>query len=480
MTAYKQISVSQCFNHNLDQNKDYKSDYKVMIRGWVSTIRKSKKIAFINVNDGSCVNSIQCIIESSNSSFGELGDFSTGSCVKIIGYLVNSPSGKRSVELSITNLHLLASVSQDYPLQKKYHSAEYLREIAHLRSRSRMFSSMMRLRNQLSMATHSFFDKKQFLLVHTPIISASDCEGAGETFQVTNLDLDKITSSNSYINYKKDFFHKKAYLSVSGQLQAEYLCLGLGNVYTFGPTFRAENSQTRRHLAEFWMIEPEMAFYDLQDCMKLATEHFNYIIKRVLEHCKEDMEYFCKNYSSNSPDYFLKISETVPENITYCDAIKILKPLSGKKYKSKFDPNYEIVINDLFWGQGLNSDHERFLCEIHFERCVFVRNYPKKCKSFYMKVNDDDKTVACMDFLVPGIGELIGGSQREHRYDVLKSRMQELNVMSLDWYLELRKYGCPEHSGYGMGIERMLMYLSSVSNIRDTIPSPRTPGNIRF
>ena len=453
------------------------------VKGWITSVRKSKNCIFISINDGSCLRSLQCVLNNNDQKNVQnykniLNKITLGCSIKLTGQLIKSPSKQQPVELQITNLEILAYSDPDYPLQKKAHTLEYLRKIAHLRPRTRTISAVLRIRHALSIATHKFFDDQKFFWAHTPILSSSDCEGAGQAFQVTNLDLSKYTGKT--IDYGDDFFHKKTYLTVSGQLQAEYLAMGLSKVYTFGPTFRAENSQGRRHLAEFWMIEPEMLFFDLNQSIQLAEAHFKYMIKYCLDNCLEDLEFFHKFYRSNSPQDLKHIANSSSTKIDYSQAVEIINSNQNKTFESKILGGDPISLSPIKWGDDLNCDHERFLTEVHFLSTVFISNYPKDCKAFYMRLNDDNKTVSCMDYLVPKVGELIGGSQREERYQILKNRMDQLSIQGLGWYLDLRKYGCPIHSGYGLGLERMILFLTNVGNIRDTIPSPRTPGNIKF
>lgn len=433
----------------------------VTICGWVRTKRQSKNLGFISLHDGSCFASIQCVVAASSPSFSQMSHVVTGTSLEVQGKLVDSPGKGQSKEIMVSSFRILGAVTSDYPLQKKNHSLEFLREIAHLRARTQTISSVFRVRHILSHATHEFFHRRGFYWVHTPIITASDSEGAGEMFSVLALDQKE--------NAGESFFSEPAYLSVTGQLQAEYLALGLGAVYTFGPTFRAENSNTKRHLAEFWMIEPEVAFANLNDCIQLATDHFLYILRACLTECREEMNFFEKKHANFSCEALEKIAaKSSFERISYTDALNVISQAKRKKLRK------------LPWGEDLSREHEKFLCEEYFKQPVFVTDYPKNCKAFYMRANRDQKTVACMDFLVPKCGEIIGGSQREEREDVLEQRMKELGIKNLDWYLDLRKQGSVVHSGYGLGFDRMVLMCTGVDNIRDTIPSPRTPGNIKF
>lgn len=443
---------------------------EVAVRGWVRSKRVSKKRAFISLSDGSFHQPIQCMVEAESSGFQRLGEVITGSAIAVQGRLVVSPGSGQTREIVATDVTLLGKADTDYPLQKKSHSLEYLREIAHLRPRSQTISSVFRVRHVLSYATHEFFHNLGLYWVHTPILTASDGEGAGDMFTVTTLDLDAPLplDNQGKVDFAKDFFSRRAYLSVTGQLQAEYLAMGLGGVYTFGPTFRAENSHTKRHLAEFWMIEPEVAFANLDDCIDLATAHYQYLLNAVLNQCQGELEFFANQ--AFSIKHLEGMATTASfERMTYDEALRVLAKDQGDS------------LEPLKWGEDLGREHEKFLCEKVVGGPVFVTDYPKQCKAFYMRANDDNKTVACFDFLVPKCGELIGGSQREERWHQLSSAMKSRGITSdLSWYQDLRKQGSVIHSGYGMGLERMVLVCSGVENVRDTIPSPRTPGNISF
>jgi len=440
----------------------------IQIQGWVRTRRDSKEFSFLEINDGSCLSNLQVIANSDLEGYKDtVLKADTGAAVRVTGQLVESPGKGQKWELKADSFELVGECSsEDYPLQKKRHSNEFLRTIAHLRPRTNTFGAVFRVRSALSFAVHEFFRKKDFLYVHTPIVSTSDCEGAGELFTVTNLDLE----SDKKVDFSKDFFGAHASLTVSGQLEAELLASALSNVYTFGPTFRAENSNTARHLAEFWMIEPEMAFCDLQQDSELAEEFLKYVIKYVLDNCQEDMEFFNKWIEKGIIDSLSTLVDNDFERITYTDAIKALESSSKK---------FEFPVS---WGIDIQTEHERYLTEEHVGRPVFVMDYPKEIKAFYMRMNEDQKTVAAMDLLVPRLGEIIGGSQREEREDVLRERIKNsgLDEAPYWWYLDIRKYGSVPHAGFGLGFERLLMYVTGISNIRDAIPFPRTPGNADF
>ena len=459
-------------------------DSEINLGGWVRAFRANK---FIELNDGSTIKNIQCVID--NGIIGEdiIKRISVGCSLIITGILVNSIGKGQSFEINVSNIKLLGdSDPEEYPIQPKKHSFEFLREQAHLRIRTSTFSSVMRIRSKLAFSIHDYFNKNGFNYIHTPIITSSDAEGAGEMFKVTTLGKEDLAKKD--IDYSDDFFGKKTSLTVSGQLEAETYALGLGNVYTFGPTFRAENSNTSRHASEFWMIEPEMAFYDLNDNMDLAESFVKHILKYILKNCEEDLKFLEERLlkeESQKPqnersDLSLidRIKFTVNNEFTrvsYTEAFEILKKSNyNKKKKFKF-----LLDN---WGSDLQSEHERFLVEKHFKSPVIIYDYPSKIKAFYMRLNDDDKTVRAMDVLFPGIGEIIGGSQREERLDVLKKRMSEMGIEEegLWWYLDLRKYGTVPHSGFGLGFERMVMFCTGMSNIRDVIPYPRTPKNASF
>ncbi len=447
------------------------SDKEVVIRGWIRTNRGSNKFGFLEVNDGSFFKSVQVVYENDNlDNFDEVSKLPISTAVRVEGILVITPDAKQPFEIKANNIVVEGSSSSDYPLQKKRHSLEYLREIAHLRPRSNTFSAVFRVRSLVAHAIHCFFQDRGFVYVHTPIITGSDAEGAGEMFRVTTLDLENIPSKDGNIDFSQDFFGKEASLTVSGQLEGEIFAHAFSDIYTFGPTFRAENSNTTRHASEFWMIEPEMAFCDLEGNMSVAEDMIKYIISYVMEHAPEEMEFFNSFVDKGLLARLDNIINSEFGKVTYTEAVEILEK-SGKEFE------YPVS-----WGIDLQTEHERYLTEEVFKKPVFVTNYPKDIKAFYMRLNDDGKTVAACDLLVPGIGEIIGGSQREERLDLLTERMEEsgLNKEDYWWYLELRKYGGVVHSGYGLGFERMIMYITGMGNIRDVLPFPRTPKNAEF
>ncbi len=460
---------------------------QVNIKGWVRTFRSNR---FIAVNDGSTINNLQAVVDFENFDEQLLRRITTGACVSIVGELVESQGKGQTVEILAQEIEVLGDADPDkYPLQPKKHSMEFLREKAHLRVRTNTFGAIYRIRHAMIFAVHKFFTEKGFYNVHTPIVTGSDAEGAGEMFRVTTMDpANPPKDENGNIDYKADFFGKETNLTVSGQLEVETAALALGEVYTFGPTFRAENSNTSRHLAEFWMIEPEMAFYDINDNMDLAEEFVKYLAKYALENCKEDLAFLNqrgidedkqKPQNERNDLSLIERLEFVANNefvrITYTEAIDILKNSKPNKKKK-----FQYIIEE--WGADLQSEHERFLVEKHFKKPVVLYNYPKNIKAFYMRANEDDKTVAAMDVLFPGIGEIIGGSQREERYDVLKARVDEMGIPEEDlwWYLELRQFGSAPHSGFGLGFERWVQFVTGMTNIRDVIPFPRTPDNAEF
>ena len=447
-------------------------DTEVLVKGWVRTKRGNKNIAFISLNDGSTINNIQIVADV--SVFGEalLKDITTGACISVNGKLVESQGQGQNVEVVASSIELYGKCdAETYPLQKKGHSMEFLREIAHLRPRTNTFGAVLRMRHAMAFAVHSYFNDKGFFYLHTPIITGSDAEGAGEMFHVTTLDLAKIPlEKNGTPDFSQDFFGKPTNLTVSGQLEGELGALALADIYTFGPTFRAENSNTPRHLAEFWMIEPEMAFYDLTDNMDLAEEFIKYLIRYALENCKDDLDFLNNMIDKGLLERLRFVVDNEFVRMTYTEAVKILEG-SGRKW------DYQVG-----WGRDLQAEHERYLVEEHFKKPVILVDYPKEIKAFYMKQNDDGKTVRAMDVLFPGIGEIIGGSQREEDYDKLLTRIKELKLpeKELWWYLETRKFGTAPHSGFGLGFERLLLFMTGMSNIRDVIPFPRTPKNAEF
>jgi len=448
---------------------------KVDAYGWVKTRRDSKGVHFLQLNDGSCMADLQVVIEAGQIPEATLETVTTGACVRVSGEIVPSPGSGQAVELRAETVHVFGGADPtSYPLQKKGHTMEFLREIAHLRARSNTFGAVFRVRNALSDAIHRFFQSRGFLYVHTPILTGSDCEGAGAMFQVTTLDLMNLPrGEGGTVDYTADFFERPAYLTVSGQLEAEIFALAFANVYTFGPTFRAENSNTPRHLAEFWMVEPEMAFCDLDGNRKLAEEFLKAVIGDVLERCRPDLEFFNKRIDDTVLATIEHVLESDFEHVPYTEAIRILEKAKESGRQWEFP---------VYWGADLQSEHERFLTEETFRKPIVVTDYPREIKAFYMRRNDDGKTVRAMDVLVPRIGEIIGGSQREERYDALLERIREQGLPEEHywWYLELRKYGSAPHSGFGLGLERMMMYLTGMKNIRDVIPFPRTPGYVEF
>ncbi|UCH22155.1 MAG: asparagine--tRNA ligase [Deltaproteobacteria bacterium] len=443
---------------------------KVLIKGWVRTRRDSKGFSFLEINDGSCLKNVQIIADEELNNYEEIKKLSTGSAVSVTGELVESKGGGQKWEIQAETVEIISLAPDTYPLQKKRHSDEFLRTIAHLRPRTNKYGAAFRIRSELAFAIHKFFRDRGFKYIHSPIITSSDCEGAGELFKVTTLDLNHVPKRSGATDFVQDFFGREANLSVSGQLAAEMFALALGDVYTFGPTFRAENSNTRRHAAEFWMVEPEMAFCNLECNMDLAEELTKYLTAYVIEECKDDLELFAKFVDKDLMSNLENTAFSEYIRLPYSEAMEILN-ISNKKFE------YEIS-----FGKDLQSEHERYLTEKYFKRPVILFDYPKDIKPFYMRLNQDNKTVAAMDVLVPSIGEIIGGSQREERLDILVSRMDELGLSKDDywWYLDARKYGTVEHSGFGLGFERLLMLVTGISNIRDVIPFPRTPKSIDF
>ena len=444
----------------------------VTVAGWAKTIRDSKAFGFIELNDGSCFKNTQIVFERENlENYDEIAKENVGCALIVTGVVVVTPENKQPYEIKATEIKVEGKSTPDYPLQKKRHSVEFLREIAYLRPRTNLFGAAFRIRSEAAIAIHKFFNDQGFVYVHTPIITGSDCEGAGAMFQVTTFDLDEVAKSGKKVDYKDDFFGKKAALTVSGQLNAETYAMAFGNVYTFGPTFRAEHSNTARHAAEFWMIEPEMAFCDLAGDMDVAEAMVKYIIDYVCETCKDELAFLNQFVDTGLLERLKNVSENAFVRLTYTEAIEILK-----QNADKFDDK------NIFWGKDLQSEHERFLTESVYKKPVFLTDYPKEIKAFYMKQNPDGKTVAAADLLVPGIGELVGGSQREEDYDKLYNRIKELGMNPEDysWYLALRKYGGTTHSGFGLGFERMVMYLTGISNIRDVVPYPRTVSNLEY
>ncbi|MDE6514586.1 MAG: asparagine--tRNA ligase [Bacteroidales bacterium] len=445
----------------------------VQIKGWVRTKRGNKQVAFIALNDGSCVQTIQVVADLNAPAFPEdlMKRITTGACLCVNGRLVPSMGKGQSVEIQADSIDVLGEADPEvYPLQKKGHSLEFLREIAHLRPRTNTFGAVLRLRHEMAYALHTFYHERGFYYLHTPLITASDCEGAGEMFQVTTLPLNQLPMKDGKIDYSQDFFGRQTSLTVSGQLEGELGAMALSKIYTFGPTFRAENSNTPRHLAEFWMNEPEMAFYEIEDNMDLAEEFLKYLTTYALEHCGDDLRFLNDMYDKELISRLEGVLKTRFERLTYTQAVDILKS-SGAKFEFKVD-----------WGTDLQSEHERYLVEKHFKRPVILTDYPKDIKAFYMKQNDDGKTVRGMDVLFPQIGEIIGGSQREENLDKLQRRIQELHIPDKDmwWYLDTRRFGSAPHSGFGLGFERLLLFITGMTNIRDVIPFPRYPQNAEF
>jgi asparaginyl-tRNA synthetase len=462
----------------------------VKVMGWVRTRRASKNVAFIALNDGSTIKNVQIVVDFENIDEELVQRIHTGAAIDVTGELIESPGSGQKVEVKANVLNILGEADPDeYPLQPKKHSLEFLREKAHLRFRTNTFSAVFRIRHAMIFAVHKFFNDRGFFNIHTPIITASDAEGAGEMFRVTTLDMKDLPyNEEGDVDYKQDFFGKETNLTVSGQLEAELAALALSEVYTFGPTFRAENSNTSRHLAEFWMIEPEAAFYDINDDMDLAEDMLKYLIKYALDNCADDLEFLSRRLADEEKNKKQEersgmelreklnfVLENDFERITYTEAFNILR--NSKPNKKK---RFQYLIEE--WGADLQSEHERYLVEKHFKKPVIVTDYPKVIKAFYMKLNDDDKTVRAMDILFPQIGEIIGGSQREENYDKLVKRMNEMNVPEKEmwWYLETRKFGSVPHSGFGLGFERMIQFITGMGNIRDVIPFPRTPQNAEF
>jgi asparaginyl-tRNA synthetase len=445
---------------------------EITLKGWVRTKRGNKQIAFIAMNDGSTINNIQVVADMNSFNEDLMKDVTTGSCIRIDGTLVESLGKGQSVEIHAKNIEIYGTADpQTYPLQKKGHSLEYLREIAHLRPRTNTFGAVLRVRHAMAFAIHKYYNDRGFVYLHTPIITGSDAEGAGEMFRVSILDAkNPPLTEEGNVDYSQDFFAKETNLTVSGQLEGELAAMALSEIYTFGPTFRAENSNTPRHLAEFWMNEPEMAFYEIKENMDLAEDSLKYLVQYALDHCKEDLDFFAKMFDK---ELFSRLDMVLNNDFirkTYTEAVEILEQ-SGQKW--------EFPVS---WGIDLQAEHERYLVEKHFKKPVILTDYPKDIKAFYMYLNEDNKTVRGMDVLFPGIGEIIGGSQREHRYDVLYQRIKEMNIPEEDmwWYLETRKFGTAPHSGFGLGFERLLLFITGMANIRDVIPFPRSPRNAEF
>lgn len=454
------------------QKAESYQDESVTVCGWVRTIRSNKHLGFIELNDGSCFKGIQIVFEEDKlSNFEEIAKTNVGAALRVIGDLKLTPQAKQPFEIHASQIFVEGISTPDYPLQKKRHSLEYLRTIAHLRPRTNTFSAAFRVRSAAAYGIHKFFQENGFVYVHTPLITGSDCEGAGEMFHVTSLDLNNPPKTpEGNVDYRQDFFGKHTSLTVSGQLEAECMALAFGKVYTFGPTFRAENSNTTRHAAEFWMIEPEIAFADLKEDMDLAEAMMKSVIKYVMDTCPQDLEFFNQFIDTQLLDRLKNVITSDFVRISYQDAVELL---------TKQNNQFEYPVS---WGSDLQTEHERYLTEQIFKKPVFVTDYPKEIKAFYMRLNEDGKTVAASDLLVPGIGEIIGGSQREERLDLLLARMKELHMQEsdYDWYLDLRRYGGAKHAGFGLGFERLIMYLTGIQNIRDVLPFPRTAGSAEF
>ena len=465
-------TVSRTKVIDLLKREDYGS--RVNVKGWVRTRRGSKQVSFIALNDGSTINNVQVVVDLAKFEDELLKDITTGACLSVDGILTESVGSGQKVEVQAEKIEILGKCDNTYPLQKKGHSMEFLREVAHLRPRTNTFGAIFRIRHNMAMAIHTFFHEHGFFYFHTPLITASDCEGAGQMFQVTTLDLKNVKrNEDGSVDYSDDFFGKPASLTVSGQLEGELAATALGAIYTFGPTFRAENSNTPRHLAEFWMIEPEVAFYDINDDMDLAEEFIKYCVRWALEKCADDVKFLNDMFDKSLIERLEGVLKEKFVRLKYTDGVKILEDAVKAGHKFEFP---------VFWGMDLASEHERFLVEDHFKCPVIMTDYPKEIKSFYMKQNEDGKTVRAMDVLFPKIGEIIGGSEREADYDKLKQRIEELHIPMKDmwWYLDTRKFGTCPHSGFGLGFERLLLFVTGMSNIRDVIPFPRTPKNAEF
>lgn len=464
--------ISRTLNVDLLKRDDFGA--LVNIKGWVRTRRGSKKISFVAMNDGSTINNVQVVINNEQFDESLMKKITTGACLSVNGKLVESAGSGQRVEIQASDVEILGVCDDSYPLQKKGHTMEFLREIAHLRPRTNAFGAVFRIRHHMAIAIHKFFHDKGFYYFHSPIITSSDCEGAGQMFKVTSLDLKNVPlNDEGKVEYEKDFFGKETHLTVSGQLEGELAATALGAIYTFGPTFRAENSNTPRHLAEFWMIEPEVAFNDNNDNMDLAEEFIKYCVQWALDNCKEDLEFLNKRIDKGLIERLKGVLDGPFKRLTYTDGIEILEKAVADGQEFQYP---------VYWGVDLASEHERYLVEKHFERPVILTDYPKEIKAFYMKQNEDGKTVRAMDVLFPKIGEIIGGSERESDYDLLHERITALNLPMKDmwWYLETRKYGTCPHAGFGLGFERLLLFVTGMSNIRDVIPFPRTPHSADF
>ena len=463
--------MSSVLIKDLYRNKEKFFEKEIQVSGWIRTVRDSKSFGFIELNDGSFFKNLQIVFDDSLSNFEEIRKLTISSSIEVTGILVKTENAKQPFEIKAKEVKIIAISASDYPLQKKRHTMEYLRTISHLRPRTNTFNAVFRVRSVLSYAIHKFFQENNFVYVHTPIITGSDAEGAGEMFNLNTFDLNNVPKTeDGKVDFSKDFFGKQAHLTVSGQLNVETYAFAFRNVYTFGPTFRAENSNTVKHAAEFWMIEPEICFADLKDDMNLAENMLKYVINYVLENCPEEMEFFNNFIDKGLLERLDNVVNSEFGRITYTDAVKELE-----KHNDEFE--YKVS-----WGVDLQTEHERYLSENIFQKPVFVTDYPQEIKAFYMKLNQDGKTVAAADLLAPGIGEIIGGSQREDNLEKLQSKIKDLNMDEKDywWYLDLRKYGSVPHSGFGLGFERLMMYITGMQNIRDVIPFPRTPKNCEF
>ena len=466
----ERVKVKEIF-----RNKEEYLGKEINVAGWIRQKRDAKKIAFIELNDGSFSKPIQIIVEDEKiENFAEIVKLNISSSIVVKGLLVDAPNGKDSLEIHANKIEIMGKADDDYPIQPKKHSMEYLRTVAHLRPRTNTFMAVFRVRSLVAFAIHKFFQEQGFVYVHTPIITGSDCEGAGEMFRVTTLDLEKLpTNENGKIDYTKDFFGKPVNLTVSGQLNGETFATAFGNIYTFGPTFRAENSNTKTHASEFWMIEPEVAFNDITDNMDLAEDFIKYCVQWALDNCYDDVKFLNDMFDKGLIERLQGVLKEEFVRLPYTEGIKILEEAVAKGHKFEFP---------VYWGVDLASEHERYLVEEHFKRPVILTDYPKEIKAFYMKQNEDGKTVRAMDVLFPKIGEIIGGSEREADYDKLMTRIQELEIPMKDmwWYLDTRKFGSCPHSGFGLGFERLLLFVTGMTNIRDVIPFPRTPRNAEF
>ncbi|MEG0898542.1 MAG: asparagine--tRNA ligase [Oscillospiraceae bacterium] len=458
--------------NKLFENITQYDQQEITVCGWIRTVRDSKNIGFAQINDGSSFQSLQIVFEQSKlKNYSEIASLNVGAAIIVTGRVVRTPQARQPLEISASKIEVEGVSSPDYPLQKKRHTLEYLRTIGHLRARTNTYSAVFRVRSGVAMAIHRFFEEQGFVYVHTPIISSTDAEGAGEMFRVTTLDMQNVpVDKNGKVDFKQDFFEKPSYLTVSGQLQGEAMATALGKVYTFGPTFRAEKSYTGRHAAEFWMIEPEMSFADLQEDMQVAEDMIKYVISDILDNFKDEMEFFNTHFDNGLIENLKTVVNSEFARVSYTDAVEILL---------KNNNNFEYKVE---WGCDLQTEHEKYLTEQVFKKPVFVTDYPKKIKAFYMRQNEDGKTVAAMDLLIMGIGEIIGGSQREERLDLLVNRMEELkmNIDDYEWYLDLRRFGTVTHSGFGLGFERLIMYITGMSNIRDVALFPKTAGYAQF